>query len=110
MLNTTEIEDLVGRIAARARPRKVILFGSYAKGTARIGSDVDLAVVRDTELPVARRGDDIKPVLASTLVPVDLHVFTPEEMEEYGRDKSSFVNTVLTTGRIVYEDHRSSTP
>jgi predicted nucleotidyltransferase len=105
MLNTTEIEDLVGRVVARARPRKVILFGSYAKGTARIGSDVDLAVVRETELQVARRGDDIKPVLASTLVPVDLHVFTPEEMEEYGRDESSFVNTVLTTGRVVFEDH-----
>jgi hypothetical protein len=55
-------------------------------------------VVRETDLPVARRGDDIKPFIASTLVPVDLHVFTPDEMAEYGRDESSFVYTVLTTG------------
>jgi len=83
----------------------VILFGSYAKGRATMGSDIDLVVVRETDRPLPRRGDDIRPLLATSLVRVDLHVFTPDEMEEYGTDPSSFVGSVLATGRVVFHEH-----
>ena len=34
MLTAEEIDALVARVVARVRPEKVIVFGSYAKGTA----------------------------------------------------------------------------
>ena len=39
------IDDMVRRIAERFQPEKVILFGSYARGTAGPDSDVDLLVI-----------------------------------------------------------------
>ena len=39
------IKEMVRRIVAGFNPEKVILFGSYARGTAGTDSDVDLLVV-----------------------------------------------------------------
>src|ERR687887_210288 len=44
------IDDVVRQIAARFRPRRIILFGSYAEGQPRPDSDVDLLVVLETSL------------------------------------------------------------
>lgn len=103
MLTKTEIDRLIERIVARIQPQKVIIFGSYAKGTATINSDLDIFVIKKTELPMANRADDLTPILSNSLVPVDVHVYTPEEVEEYGREQFSFVNSVLKSGKTVFD-------
>ena len=55
MLTSDEITEIVARVAARLRPQKVILFGSYAKGAATARSDLDLFVIQQTPLPPERR-------------------------------------------------------
>ena len=51
MLSQTMIEAAAQRIAAAAHaPLKVILFGSYARGEADAGSDLDFLVV-EQEIP-----------------------------------------------------------
>lgn len=102
MLSHREIGRLVAAIVRRTDPEEVIVFGSYAKGTATDRSDLDLLVVRETMLPLARRTEDVLPLLQSRLIPVDVHVYTPEEVREFGREEYSFLNTVLRTGRTVY--------
>lgn len=53
--------------------RRVVLFGSVAKGTARPDSDIDIAVITDTFLPSRiREGGDI--LLASK--DVNIHIAT----------------------------------
>ncbi|MBW8876244.1 MAG: nucleotidyltransferase domain-containing protein [Acidobacteria bacterium] len=103
MLTPAEIDILVRRIAARIRPQKMIVFGSYAKGTATIKSDLDLLVIKETDLPMASRADDLKPLLARVLIPVDVHVYTPEEVAEFGKEPLSFIQSILRTGRVVFE-------
>jgi len=103
MLTKTEIDAIVGRIVARIQPQKVILFGSYAKGAATIKSDLDIFVIKETELPPANRADVLKPLLANTLIRVDVHIYTPEEVEDYGEEQFSFVNSVLKSGKTVFE-------
>jgi predicted nucleotidyltransferase len=103
MLTRDEIDELIRRIVVRSRPTKVIIFGSYAKGTATVHSDLDVFVVAETDLPMARRTDDLQPLLCTVLIPVDLHVYTPQEVEEYGREEFSFVSNVLRWGETVYE-------
>jgi predicted nucleotidyltransferase len=107
MLTPAEIDALVRRIVERIQPEKVILFGSYAKGTATINSDLDLLVIQETELPMAMRADDLKPMLSSSLIPVDVHVYTPEEVEEFGKEPFSFLQSVLKSGRTVFESSAS---
>lgn len=102
MLSDADIDRLVGRLVAHADPHQVIVFGSYAKGRATAASDLDLLVVLDTDLPSWRRAAALEPVLC-TLLPVDLHVHTPEEVREQSRDRFSFLANVLATGRVAYD-------
>ncbi len=42
------ISKLIERIAIQARPKKIVLFGSRARGNARENSDFDLCVIDKT--------------------------------------------------------------
>lgn len=102
MLTPTEIDKLVRRIVAHIQPQEVIIFGSYANGTATIKSDLDIFVIKETELPMKNRADDLKAMLSHSLIPVDIHIYTPEEVKEYGQEQFSFVNTILKWGKTVF--------
>ena len=77
--------------------KKVILYGSYARGTQKTHSDIDVAVVLDhveddfltaeTRLYQLRRQIDerIEPVLLEKI-----------------NDKSGFLEEILKTGEIIY--------
>lgn len=102
MLTPNEIDNLVRRIVALIHPQEVIIFGSYAKGTATIKSDLDIVVIKETQLPMANRADDLAPMLSHALVPVEVHIYTPEEVEEYSQEPFSFVSSILKSGKRVY--------
>lgn len=104
MLTAREIDGLVTRIAAYLKPVRIMLFGSYAKGTATPASDVDLLVVYDTALPVDRRSALVAPFIVGYSVPIDIHIYTPDEVDSYGPVEHSFLNAVLRTGKTVYEN------
>lgn len=104
MLTTKEINRIVRRIVARIQPQEVIIFGSYAKGTATIKSDLDLFVIEQSELPIAMRANDLRPLLSQVLIPVDVQIYTPEEAEEYGKEEFSFVHSILKTGTTVFRN------
>ena len=44
------IDEIAQQIADRFKPQKIILFGSYANGTPKPESDLDLLVVMDTPI------------------------------------------------------------
>ena len=72
MLSNDDIARIADRIVARQAPLVVGTFGSYAIGTARAGSDLDLFVIKDgAERPVARRRA-IERTLFSVLHPLDM--------------------------------------
>ncbi|HLG64302.1 MAG TPA: nucleotidyltransferase domain-containing protein [Ktedonosporobacter sp.] len=102
MLTTNEIAEIVQRIVTRLRPEKVILFGSYAKGMVTPRSDLDLFVIQETILPFTRRANSVTPLLTTASVRVDLHIYTPEEVESYRQQPFSFVSNVLASGQIMY--------
>jgi len=47
-------ENLLRRVVARLDPRRVILFGSHARGDAAAESDWDLLIVLDDDAPAER--------------------------------------------------------
>jgi ABC-type branched-subunit amino acid transport system substrate-binding protein len=72
MLSDDDIARIADRIVARQAPLVVGTFGSYATGTARAGSDLDLFVINDDAArPVARRRA-IERLLFSVLHPLDV--------------------------------------
>jgi predicted nucleotidyltransferase len=72
----------------KKKVKKVILFGSLARGDYTIRSDIDLVVIMDTEENFIYRGKDFQADL-NTIFPLDveLFVYTPSEWE---RMKDSF--------------------
>ena len=49
MVSRQKIDELSRRISREFKPRKIILFGSYASGRPGPDSDVDLLVIMDYE-------------------------------------------------------------
>ncbi|MBM2817044.1 MAG: nucleotidyltransferase protein [Ignavibacteria bacterium] len=103
MIETAKINEVVSRIAKSFNPEKIILFGSYAQGTPNKGSDLDLIIIQDTDLPSHKRGLDIRLSLIGTRIPIDILVYTKAEFELEKDKKFSFLNSVINTSKILYE-------
>jgi len=98
-----QIAQLTARIVEAERPEKIILFGSYASGTATESSDIDLLVISRSTLPRREREVRLTRQLFGSGVPFDLLVLTPEEMEERLRRNGPFIREILSTGQVVYQ-------
>ena len=103
MLDSSKINDVVTMIASRFNPDKIILFGSYANGTPNDDSDLDLLIVQDTELPMQKRGLDIRLSLIGTMIPMDILIYTNAEFDVEKNKSFSFINSIIKNSKIVYE-------
>lgn len=98
------IRDYVDKLVECGHPIGVILFGSHARGTATEDSDVDLLVIDETPDERHRRSIMYRQALRPRVVPIDLIVFTPEEIKAQYYQRVPFVHDVLREGRWVYGD------
>lgn len=103
-MDTCLLQEVVRRIRAVAEPRKIILFGSRAKGQARADSDLDLLIVADTTLPRHRRPLPYYRALAGLGIAKDIVVHTPDEIEEWKTASCSLIATALREGQVLYEN------
>ena len=103
MIETSKINEIVSKIADNFNPEKIILFGSYAKNMQYKGSDLDLLIIRETNLPVYKRAIDIRLSLIGTKVPIDILVYTNSEFEQEKSDKYSFLFSALKNSKVLYE-------
>jgi len=55
MIGEDKISEIVNKIAFGYNPEKIILFGSYAAGNPSEDSDLDLFVIKETDLPRPQR-------------------------------------------------------
>ena len=94
------------RIVREYQPRRVILFGSYARGTANADSDVDLLVVmpykgEPWDLPVKIR------LAIDIHFPVDILVRDPEVIRQRIGWNDFFLKEIMEQGKVLYESrHR----
>jgi len=90
-------------LATIFNPDKIILFGSYARGTANKFSDVDLLIVADRF--ENRRQTVIKmyETLASFGLPSDIVLLNKEEFEEDKNIPGTIARPAWQEGRILYE-------
>ena len=103
MIETSKINDIVSRIAVKFNPDRIILFGSYAAGNPNNDSDIDLLVIRDTDLPRHRRSFDIQKSLIGSMIPMDILVYTQKEFDQEKQEKYSFISSAIKTSKILYE-------
>jgi uncharacterized protein len=97
-------DQLLKQVVSVFHPRRVILFGSRARGDGHEDSDIDLVVELD---------DDAPPEMMSAKVihsaregyhePVDILPCRESVLRERARAIGSFAHTILTEGVVVYE-------
>jgi len=110
MQNQHLIDEMTERLKD-LKPRKVILFGSYARGNPTEDSDLDVLVVLDSDERSKTFDEFIKrgrPVSVAVReirkkVAMDLIVYTLAEFEYLRKQKDFFVEEIVETGKILYE-------
>jgi predicted nucleotidyltransferase len=100
-----KIRELTTKIVEAEQPEKIVLFGSWATGTATEDSDVDLLVISRSALPRRERELRLTRRLFGSGVPYDLFVLTPEETERL-RGSGPFLREILASGQVLYERPR----
>ncbi|MCI0637969.1 MAG: nucleotidyltransferase domain-containing protein [Gemmataceae bacterium] len=92
-------------IAEEFHPDKIILFGSYAYGRPNEDSDVDLMIV----MPARNHHAQAVRILwrLAAPFPVDLIVRTPKEMKWRLEAGESFLTTIVSEGKVLYEKDRA---
>jgi len=103
MIEKEKISQIVEKIAIGYDPDKIILFGSYATGNQNDDSDLDLFVIKDSDLSRPQRTVQVRKMLYGSMIPIDLIVYTPKEIEESKDNRFSFVYEVLNSGKTLYE-------
>jgi predicted nucleotidyltransferase len=102
MVNMSNIEEAAKRIGSQINAKAVILFGSYAKGSANESSDVDFLVIAESNLPRFKRSRELYKLFKPYPFGMDILVYTPAEIEKGRKVSQSFVSTVLREGKTVY--------
>ena len=98
----SHVRAAVERIVEASDPLQVVVFGSYARGEAAAGSDLDLLVV----LPhVERRREEtvaLRRALADLGVSKDILVASAAEVRQRADSPWHIVGLALQNGHVVY--------
>ena len=91
------VKDYAEAVKDNFPVRKIILYGSHAKGQAREDSDIDVAVVLDS-------GGGNYLIAASRLFRLsrDIDLRIEPLLLESGTDVSGFLDEIIKTGKIIY--------
>ena len=97
------VARLKNALVEAARPKRIILFGSQARGEASDDSDVDVMVVEENPSDRLAEMVRLNRALRSLSIAVDLLVVS-EEKFSYWRDTPGNVYfEAATEGRVLYE-------
>jgi predicted nucleotidyltransferase len=96
-----KLDQIIHRIVEVAKPEKIILFGSAARGEMGPHSDVDLLVIKSGANRLDLTGQ-IYRNLHGVGEAVDIVVITPEDVERYRNSHALVVAPALKEGKVVY--------
>ena len=96
------IDDVARQIAEVFKPIKIILFGSYATGTPRRESDVDMLVVMESHLKETDLSFAIRKAIDYHFG-LDLIVKTPKSLAARIEMGDFFLKEILQKGKVLYE-------
>ena len=96
------LDELVRRVVAAVRPRRIILFGSGARGELGPNSDLDLLVVMPDGIHRRRTGQVVYQSLGGLGFAKDVVVVTESDIRKFGQNPSLVIFPALQQGRELY--------
>ena len=106
MINPSEdkmCQEIVSYIREVASPRKIVLFGSRARGDGNEESDYDLLVVKDEVTSRPEETHQINVALLALPIFADVVVRSAEEDRKYQQIRVGFQKRLMEDGVVLYE-------
>lgn len=106
-VSESKVAEVLARLVAAGRPRKVFLFGSYVRDETGPDSDLDILVVSPDEVTDPRKESvRLRRILRGIHMPMDI-VVVPESVFNAHLDTPGLIyHEVAQTGRLVYDNTR----
>ena len=104
LVTPEKVQAVVQQLIKAARPKKIILFGSYVRGEVTHDSDLDVLVVTSDD--IKNTGEEsvrLRSVLDDINMPMDILVVTESRFQELGDKPGLIYKEARTSGRLVYE-------
>jgi uncharacterized protein len=98
------IQKIISFIVNIAEPDKIILFGSMANGTYDVYSDIDILIITDEKLQKKAISEPVEQFVKEFALHTDVLVYSKKELETAISKPNSFLSSVYTEGKIVYEN------
>ena len=93
-----ELQVFIDRWSRDPSIKKIILFGSVARGNIHRGSDLDLIIVQETDKKFLAR---LEPFYRDARIAMDILVYTPDEFA--AMVEGIFLKNALRDGVVIYE-------
>jgi len=90
------------RLIRAFAPERIVLFGSYAKGTTHDRSDVNLLVIANVEGNPAFHQRRARHLAADCFPPTDIILATPADVAGASTARSPFLASILSSGVTIY--------
>lgn len=97
-----KLQKIVQKIAKEFKPEKIILFGSRAWGKPTPDSDFDLFIVKETRRSTREVAREIDGSIFPRPFPLDLIVYTPEQVKKRLKIDDFFVQDIINRGKVLY--------
>ena len=104
MISEETIREAIKRLVKAAKPQRIYLFGSYARGDARKQSDLDFLVVE--QMLKSRRKEMVRlhDAVRSMRIPVDILVTSESTFNEWSDVPGTVMYRVKSEGQLRYEE------
>jgi len=103
------LPEIIRRLVDTGKPERIILFGSWAKGTNRPDSDLDLLVIEAEPFGESRSRfreiGRLERALGRVPYPTDILVYSREEVERWRSSPNHVIAKALKEGTEIYARH-----
>ncbi len=104
LVTPEKVQAVVQQLIKAAKPKKIILFGSYIRGEVTRDSDLDVLVVAGDEVKnTTEEGVRLRSAVENINMPMDILVVTESRFQELADKPGLIYKEARTTGQLVYE-------
>ena len=101
-LEQGKIDELTLRIVQAAHPRRIVLFGSAARGSMKPHSDLDVLVVMPDGTHRRQTAGNLYRALSGFGYSKDIIVVTEDDVRRFGDEPSLVICPALREGKEIY--------
>lgn len=99
-----EIERITQNIVNNYQPKKIYLFGSFAWGKPNKDSDLDFLIIKNDTKKFHERSYLARKAIGDSYdLPIDIMVYTDNELQGAINNDNIFIRKILTNGSKLYE-------